>query len=155
MELITHQTLHFTHDRAAVWAAMADVDSYRTWWPWLRRFEAEALATDRLWRCVVRPPLPYTVTFAIAFTRVVERSVVEARVTGDVVGDAELTLRDADAGCEVVVRSDLRPDSPFLRLLARTVPGVARYGHDWILGTGARQFERRALLSADARGTTT
>jgi hypothetical protein len=35
------------------------------------------------------------------------------------------------------------------------VPAVARYGHDWVLATGARQFEQRALLSVDAPDTTT
>jgi hypothetical protein len=156
VELVTHTALHFARDRADVWAAMADVDSYKQWWPWLRSFEAKALATDQVWRCVVRPPLPYTVTFAIAFTRVVDGSLAEARVSGDIVGAAELSLRDTDVGCEAVVRSDLRPDSRFLRLLAKTVPSVARYGHDWILTTGAKQFEQRALapLNVDVPDTT-
>ena len=134
---------------------MADVDSYRLWWPWLRSFDAAALETDQVWRCVVRPPLPYTVTFAIAFTRVIPNALAEARVSGDISGAAELTLTDTDAGCEVVVRSDLQPESRFLRMLSKTFPPVARYGHDWVLSTGARQFEARALLSVDVPDTTT
>ncbi|HVT77424.1 MAG TPA: hypothetical protein VHD87_10365, partial [Acidimicrobiales bacterium] len=74
--------------------------------------------------------------------------------SGDVAGDATLTLDDADDGCVVVVRSDLSPRSGFLRFLAATFPPVARYGHDWILSTGADQFAARAL-SAGARDTTT
>jgi uncharacterized protein YndB with AHSA1/START domain len=155
VELVTHKALHFSQPRAEVWAAMADVESYRQWWPWLRAFQARALATDDVWRCTVRAPVGYTVSFAIAFTRVVDGSLAEARVSGDIRGGAELTLTDAEGGCSVVVRSDLQPESRFLRFLTRTVPAVARYGHDWVLATGAKQFEQRALLSVDARDTTT
>jgi hypothetical protein len=155
VELVTHKALHFAHDRATVWAAMADVGSYRQWWPWLRDFDAEALATDAVWRCTVRAPVGYTVSFRIAFTRVIDASLVEARVSGDIAGGAELTLRDGEKHCEVVVRSNLQPESRFLRILSNTVPPVARYGHDWVLATGARQFEQRALATSDVPDTTT
>jgi hypothetical protein len=134
---------------------MADVGSYRQWWPWLRSFEALELERGDVWRCSVSPPLPYTVTFAIAFDDVFPEERIIASVSGDIVGTAELELTDTDAGCDVEVRSDLQPRSAFLRLLATTVPPVARYGHDWILATGATQFEARALTpSADAPDTT-
>jgi hypothetical protein len=156
VELVTHKALHFAYPRDVVWAAMGDVGSYQRWWPWLRSFDASRLATDAIWRCAVRPPLGYTVTFSIAFTRVIEGSLAEARVSGDICGGAELTLTDVDGGCDVVVRSDLEPESRFLRMLSKTVPPVARYGHDWVLSTGARQFEQRALvLTADVPDTTT
>lgn len=154
MELVTHKTLHFAHRRDEVWRAMADVGSYPGWWPWLKSFDADALRAGSQWRCSVSPPLPYTVTFAIAFHEVVDCERVVASVTGDITGTAELALTDAGDACDVVVRSDLAPRSPFLRLLAVTVPPVVRYGHDWILSTGAKQFEARAL-TFDVGDTTT
>ena len=154
VELVTHKTLHFAHARSDVWAAMADVDAYRQWWPWLRIFEARALRSGDEWRCTVRPPLPYTVSFVISLADVVKEEHVTARVSGDIGGTAELTLHGRDGDCEVVVRSDLQPRSGFLRVLATTLPPVARFGHDWILATGAKQFEARAL-SVDAQDTTT
>jgi hypothetical protein len=154
VELVTHKTLHFPHSRAAVWSAMAEVASYKQWWPWLRAFDAHALVTGDEWRCTVRAPIPYTVSFTIAFDDVLAEHHARANVRGDIVGNADLTLSDTPGGCEVVVRSDLAPRATFLRFLATTFPPVARYGHDWILSTGAQQFEARAL-SAGARGTTT
>lgn len=133
---------------------MGDVGSYQRWWPWLRSFEARALASGEAWHCTVRPPLPYTVKFTIAFEDVVAERYAQAHVSGDVAGDATLTLDDTDLGCVVVVRSNLSPRSTFLRLLASTFPPVARYGHDWVLSTGADQFAMRAL-NADERDTTT
>jgi hypothetical protein len=152
--LVTHKTLHFPHPRPVVWAAMSDVDSYRGWWPWLREFDAKALATGEEWHCTVRAPLPYTVSFTIAFDQVVDEARAVTTVRGDIAGNAELTLTDLNEACEVVVRSDLAPRSTFLRFLASTFPPVARYGHDWILTTGAHQFEARAL-SVGAPDTTT
>ena len=154
VELTTHKRLHFAQPRAEIWAALADVDSYPEWWPWLKSFEADSLATGEVWRCRVSPPLPYTVTFDIAFDEVIDRERVATRVSGDIVGTADVALSDTEFGSDVVVRSDLAPRSPFLRLLAATMPPVVRYGHDWILSTGAAQFERRAL-TFDAPDTTT
>ena len=154
VELVTHKTLHFPHARSEVWAAMGDVGSYQQWWPWLRSFDAHALASGDEWRCTVRPPLPYTVSFVIAFDEVVAEERAVTHVRGDIAGTAELTLLGVDGGCDVIVRSDLAPRSGFLRVLAATLPPVARFGHDWILTTGAAQFETRAL-SVDARDTTT
>jgi hypothetical protein len=154
VELVTHKAFRFAHPRAAVWAAMADVSAYRRWWPWLRAFDARALATGEQWRCTVRAPVPYTVSFTIAFEDVVAEERARAHVSGDIVGTAELTLNDEGEECEAVVRSDLAPRSLFLRVLASTFPPVARYGHDWILTTGAQQFDERAL-SVGARDTTT
>lgn len=156
MEFVTHKDVHFGHPRAVVWAAMADVDSFKLWWPWLRTFDARALATGDEWRCTVRPPLPYTVSFTIAMEEVVAEERIVARVRGDVAGAAELTLFSVDDGCRVVVRSDLAPQSRFLRLLSTTLSPVARFGHDWILTTGAAQFALRALpATAGAPDTTT
>lgn len=154
MELVTLKALQFPHPRTVVWAAMADVDSYQRWWPWLRAFDARALATGEQWHCTVRPPLPYTVSFTLTFDDVSDEEHALVRVGGDVGGTAHLTLRDTSAGCEVEVRSDLAPQSTFLRFLTSTLPPVARFGHDWILSTGARQFEERAL-SVGAPDTTT
>jgi uncharacterized protein YndB with AHSA1/START domain len=154
MELVTHKTLHFPHPREQVWSAMGEVGSYPKWWPWLKSFDADALRTGAVWRCSVSPPLPYTVSFAIEFIEVVECERVQASVSGDISGTAHLVLSDAGKGCDVVVRSDLEPRSTFLRVLAATVPPVARFGHDWILATGAKQFESRALTS-DVPDTTT
>jgi uncharacterized protein YndB with AHSA1/START domain len=153
--MVTHKDLHFAYPLAVVWAAMADDGSYQRWWPWLRTFEARALATGEDWRCVVRPPLPYTVSFTITFDEVVAEEQVVAHVHGDISGTAELTVAAIGDECGVVVRSDLAPQSRFLRVMATTLPPLARFGHDWILSTGAAQFAARALpATSGAPGTT-
>ena len=76
MEVRSERRFEFDAAPPALWAALGSVDDYPRWWPWLRRFEARALAPGEEWRCTVKPPLPYVVRFAIRFDEVeVERRI--------------------------------------------------------------------------------
>ena len=82
MKVATEKALRFDASRAQVWRAMADIDSYRTWWPWLETFDAQPIAPGAVWRCRVKPPLPYTVSFSIQFDEVVEERSIAVVVSG-------------------------------------------------------------------------
>ena len=79
--------------RDEVWEQISALDNYRSWWPWLRRFDARSLAAGEEWRCEVQPPLPYIVRFQVAIEKVDAPALVHALVLGDVVGDATLGAR--------------------------------------------------------------
>jgi len=93
----------------------------------------------------VQPPVPYLVRFGVTIGQVEEAALVRATVSGDVVGDATLTLNDADVGCAATLHSSLAPGNVALHLVSRVAWPVARFGHDWILDSGARQFIARAV----------
>lgn len=131
--------------RAEAWRLISEVSQYRTWWPWLRSFEGVALASDEEWRCEVQPPVPYLVRFRVSIDHVEPAVLVRARVGGDVVGRATLTLSDTDAGCVATLDSSLAPGNRALRLVSRFAAPIARFGHDWVLDSGARQFIARAV----------
>jgi uncharacterized protein YndB with AHSA1/START domain len=131
--------------RHHVWSLISDVEQYRTWWPWLRSFDAGGLAQGEEWQCMVQPPMPYLVRFSVLIEEVEAGVLVRATVGGDVVGDATLTLVDAGAGCVTTLQSTLAPGNKALRLVSRFAGPVARFGHDWVLDTGARQFIARAV----------
>ena len=125
---------------------ISEVSSYRRWWPWLRAFDASRLAVGEEWRCEVQPPVPYPVRFRVEIERVEAPALVHASVRGDVVGDATLTLDEGGTGCRATLRSSLAPgnrDSPAGLPLRRS--DHARFGHDWVLDSGARQFIARAV----------
>lgn len=128
-----------------LWAALGRVDRYRSWWPWLRDFDARDLAGDEVWDCLVQPPLPYRVRFSVHLDEVVAPSTVRASITGDVVGHARLEITEQPHGCDARLVSHLEPGNPLLRAVARVAAPVVRYGHDWVLDTGARQFIDRAV----------
>jgi hypothetical protein len=123
-----------------VWRAIDATDEYQGWWPWLRRFEADGLHAGDRWTCEVRPPLPYTVRFTLDLDEVVTPARVRSTIAGDIEGTAALTLTDVLAGCEVRLQTALGPSSRLLRSVGRLARPVARFGHDWVIATGFRQF---------------
>jgi len=128
-----------------LWEVATSVDGYRSWWPWLRRFDGAAFAAGQVWACVVQPPLPYAVRFAIALDEVEAPALVRATITGDIEGSAALEVTAAPGGCEARLVSHLSPANSVLRAAARLARPVVRFGHDWVLDTGARQFTARAI----------
>ena len=95
------------------------------------------------WRCQVRPPLPYSLDFNVTLLDVVPQEFVRARIDGDIDGWAELSAADREVGCDLRLRSALSPRNRVLRLVALGARPVARFGHDWVLDSGIRQFRCR------------
>jgi uncharacterized protein YndB with AHSA1/START domain len=136
---------HFGVPRSELWSMITQVDRYPTWWPWLRSFNATELKAGAEWQCRVQPPLPYSLRLVITIEDVVAEESVAATVSGDVEGTAELRLLDIPDGSEAHLTSALAPSSRPLKLIARAALPVVRFGHDWVLDTGAKQFSERAL----------
>jgi hypothetical protein len=97
------------------------------------------------WSAVVQPPLPYRLRFELHLGDVEPPRVVTADVTGDITGSARLEITPSDEGCELHLLSELRPTNPMLRAVAQVAAPMARFGHDWVLDTGLRQFRARAF----------
>lgn len=131
--------------RDEAWSLISDVSNYRDWWPWLRMFDAAALAPGEEWRCEVQPPAPYLVRFRVLIDDVETAVRVRARVVGDVVGGATLRMEDTGSGCTATLDSTLAPGNTALRMVSRFAGPIARFGHDWVLDSGARQFITRAV----------
>lgn len=147
MEIRSQHTHHVDRALDDVWEALERVDDYRSWWPWLRRLDAGGLRQGDQWRCTVQPPLPYSLRFTISIDEVVratDERRVAATVSGDIVGSALLELAASDEGCRIDLSSALRPENKALQVVSRLAPWMARYGHDWVIGTGLDQFRKRA-----------
>ena len=150
MEVRSDRRWRFAAEPPELWAAMTDIGSYRTWWPWLARLEAGAFEVGERWECTVQPPLPYTLRFTIQLDAVVPCEAASATVAGDIEGSAALTVWPVDGGSEVRLESVLAPANPFLRGVARFARPVVRLGHDWVLDTGAAQFIARVIPAEEA-----
>jgi uncharacterized protein YndB with AHSA1/START domain len=147
VRLRSDQRHHFDASPAELWDAMVSVDRFQAWWPWLRRFDASGVGRGEVWTATVQPPLPYRVTFDLLLTEVVAPHRIAVDVTGDVEGSARLEVHADGSGgrSQLHFTSELTPTSTLLRAVARLAPPVARYGHEWVLGTGRQQFRARAL----------
>jgi hypothetical protein len=130
---------------AALWSVFERVDEYPRWWPWLRRFEADELAPGEHWSCEVRPPLGYPVRFELELVEVSSPCLVTALVSGDIEGSARLDVERYGTGSSIRLESALRPANALLRGISTFAEPVARRSHDWVLGTGLRQFLDSAL----------
>lgn len=153
--MLIHSDRRWTFDvgSAALWDAIAVVEDYRRWWPWLRGFEANGLVAGDTWSCVVQPPLPYTIRFRVSIDEVEPQRLVSASVDGDVTGSARLEIGERDDGCDARLVSALSPGNGALRLVARFASPIARFGHDWVLDSGAHQFVARAVDGTPRRPT--
>jgi uncharacterized protein YndB with AHSA1/START domain len=128
-----------------LWAAIGQTGDYRTWWPWLRRFEAQGLIDGDVWSAVVQPPLPYRLAFTIDLASVDAPHRVSAEIEGDIEGWARLELQPTGSGTALHLESELAPTATFVQTVARFAPPVARFGHRWVLDTGLAGFRRHAL----------
>jgi hypothetical protein len=132
---------------AELWSAMTEIESYPSWWPWLRRFDpGEGFEVGAAWRCEVAPPLPYVVRFTVVLDQIDAGSSARATVRGDVRGTAVLTVDDLGPDrSRARLRSRLEPAHPILRNVGRVARPMVEWGHDWVLDQGRRQFVERGL----------
>lgn len=133
------------------WDALARVDAYRRWWPWLRRFDADRLASGERWEARIRIPMPWSLRFTLDLRDVEAPVRVTADVTGDIEGTATVTIERGDAGVEIRLRSDLAPRHRLLRGVNRILPGVSRRLHDRVVDRAFQQFADRDRSDAVER----
>jgi hypothetical protein len=145
VELVSDRRYRFAVGPDELWVAIAETTEYQRWWPWLSAFDAEGgLSPGAVWRCAVRPPLPYTLRFAILLDDVVRASLLTATVRGDIAGSARIEVAADGEASSVRLRSTLVPSSRLFGIVAGIARPIVRRGHDWVLDTGARQFAQRA-----------
>ena len=132
-----------------LWAALADTGSYGHGWPWLEGFEGPPLAEGSRTECVIRPPLPYSVRVTLEAVEVVPGSLVVARVSGDLLGDARLGIGPDHGGSVLRLAWDVEVVRPLLRVFDRVARPVLQWGHDWVIDRGVGQFAAAMGLEAD------
>lgn len=140
MRLRTDRGFLFPFGPDEMWDRISQVAEFPSWWPWLRTFAGNGLRPDDVWHCTVQPPLPYAVRFAITIDEVVAQQSVAATISGDIVGTAVLRIEPGAPGCRVRLTADLVPRKQSLQALSIVARPVVRFGHNWVLDTGARQF---------------
>lgn len=145
MRIASDRCYDFQVSPEVFWEAACRTPMYQTWWPWLQGFDADHLAEGQVWVCCVQPPLPYSVAFSLELHDVRQALRIQARVSGDIQGDASLDIEPASSGCRVRLRSHLSPSSRWLKTASIVARPMVKFGHNWVLDTGARQFQTRAF----------
>ncbi|MET0729336.1 MAG: hypothetical protein ABWZ76_13660 [Acidimicrobiales bacterium] len=153
MDVVTDRRYQVGLPPAELWSLLTQTHRYRTWWPWLRRFDGDGVVLDQSWCCSVQPPLSYPVRFAVLIDEVWAPFGASGSLTGDVVGTARIDITATSAGSEARLVARLAPGNGFLRAASRLAGPLVRLGHDWVLDTAARQFMTQAVGSVAAPPT--
>ena len=144
MRVMTDRRYFFAFGRDEFWQRISHVGDFPTWWPWLRTFDGVRMGTGDVWSCAVHPPAPYVVRFEILLDEVVPETSIAARISGDIVGRAELSIDGDGSGCSARLVADLAPAKQSLRIMSVVARPMVRFGHNWVLDTGVRQFAERS-----------
>jgi len=127
------------------WATISRTDEYKTWWPWLRHFDADGFRQGAHWSAVIQSPLPYVLRVELVLEEVVECKRLAADVSGDIEGWATLDVMESSTGSAVDVEWDMRPRSRAMQAAAVLARPLLRWSHEWVLARGLDQFRQRAL----------
>ena len=140
MRIRSDRTYHLPGRADDVWRRLARIEDYRSWWPWLRRFEARRWRPATWWRCTLRPRCRTRSAATSRWSR--WRPPAGDRRTVGRPGRRGLlrAARRRARGTEVRLVSDLAAARLALRLAARLLLAAARRGHDRLLDAAARQF---------------
>jgi hypothetical protein len=128
-----------------LWEVVNRTHDFRSWWTWLRDFEAPGVHAGAQARCVIQAPLPYALRLDIDVERAERPSMIETYVRGDLDGPARLEIEPSGNGSIARLVWELEVRDPVLRRVARIARPVMEWAHDRVVATGVEQFRRRAL----------
>lgn len=140
-----HSTWRIAAHPDIVFAALAALDAYPTWWPGVR--EARALDAERC-ALTIRSVLPMDLRLvACSARRDPTTRVLEAHLTGDLVGFSRWTLVPQEAGTAALFEEHVVPYGGSVRRFSFARP-VLRANHAIMMRRGEAGL--RARLAAKA-----
>ena len=131
-----------------LWAAIERVDQFERWWSWLGdlRIDGDGLQPGSVLHGTVAPPVPYRMRVAVEIGRCEPGELIDAKVTGDLAGDARLRIgpdaTDGDATVAQVAWSLEMKQLP-MRVAARFAHPLLRWGHDRVVEATVAGFRRQ------------
>jgi carbon monoxide dehydrogenase subunit G len=133
---------HFAVPPAVLWSAIGQLDQFGQWWGWLGSYQAQGdgLKEGSVLQGVVRPPLPYRMAVQVELTRCDPCRLVDAKVSGDLAGDAHLRLRPDGEGTVTDVDWSLEMLQRPMRCVALVAYPLLRWGHDRVVEVTVESF---------------
>jgi hypothetical protein len=127
-------------ERGALWDAVAETGRYDDWWPWLHDYRPARLVAGERAQATIAPPLPYRLRLGLEVSRAEPPARVEAVVSGDLTGVADLRFVPVPDGTEIRLQWEVELTRPGLRAIEPVARPVLRWGHDWIVDQAMRSF---------------
>jgi hypothetical protein len=138
-------------DPDRVYATLADVATYPTWWPQVHAIRQLDDASGEL-RC--RSMLPYDLVF-VARREIedAEHRILRATLDGDLAGSSQWQITADGAGALAVFDEDVVVRKALIRLAGPLARPALRFNHDRMMRGGERGL-RRHLSRSEVKGLT-
>jgi hypothetical protein len=129
-----------------VYAALADVESYPSWW---RQVRAARWIDDRSGEITCRSLLPYDLTFVVARDREdpVER-VLRGQLTGDLNGTSQWTISAEGDSSVAVFEEDVTVGRAMLRAAGVVARPALTFNHGLMMRAGEAGLRRHLERAA-------
>jgi carbon monoxide dehydrogenase subunit G len=136
----------------AVWATIERVDRFESWWAWLTEvgMEGPPLRDGSALHGVVAPPLPYRMRLRVGIVTCVPPRSIDATVSGDLVGRAQLVLDEDGTGTRVRASWTVEMMQQPMRVAARFTPRLLHWGHDRVVDATVAGFRRHLATAPGA-----
>ena len=131
----------------AVYDVLVDVANYPNWWKQVRRVRQVG---ERAGELVCRSLLPYDLTFVIdrELEDPVDR-VLRARMSGDLTGTSQWTIRGDEAGTVAAFDEDVTVSKRMIRAAGRFVRPALSFNHGLMMRSGEAGLRAALAGSAD------
>jgi uncharacterized protein YndB with AHSA1/START domain len=131
---------------ARVYAVLAEVEAYPRWWPQVRRARRLDESSGEL---TCRSLLPYDLVFVMhQELEDPDSLVLRARMTGDLNGTSQWTIRPDGDGARAVFDEDVSVGSGLMRAAGRLFRPALKFNHDLMMRAGQKGL--RAHVTAGA-----
>jgi uncharacterized protein YndB with AHSA1/START domain len=133
---VFRSTWRIDADPDRVYATLADVATYPSWWP---QVHAATQLDDVSGELRCRSTLPYDLVFVIR--REVEDAelrILRAALDGDLAGTSQWAVTADGAGALAVFDEDVVVRKAFIRLVGPVARPALRYNHDRMMRAGER-----------------
>lgn len=124
-----------------VWQILSDGQRWPEWWPFVEAVEqidpGGPGGVRSVWRHTWRTMLPYKLRFALCVTRIEAPSLLEADVTGDVLGRGVCRISTEDGQTVVRYEWKVRTCRPWMKWLGPVARPLFGWNHRMVMQRGA------------------
>lgn len=137
-------TFRFDATPKELWDALATVDLFETWWPWMRDVDVEGdpLTPGSVLRFRIVPPVPYRLTIEVLVTDAETDRVVAGRVMGDLRGTGRLEIEPSGEGSSVETTWNIEVANAAIRGAIRVARPLLLWAQQWAVEASLRGFRR-------------
>jgi Polyketide cyclase / dehydrase and lipid transport len=133
---------------AAVWPLLTDIESWPSWWPYVRRVRlverAPSSPQGDVAELVWRTALLYGICVRVTTTAFEAPSRLEGRAEGDLTGFGAWLLEPVDAyGVDITYRWELLLERRWMRVLSFLLRPLFEWNHFVVMRAGAQGMAQR------------